>query len=168
MAIREGRDVCMELGDGGGSLPKCYLMEYDPWARATGKPCGICPALFLWLSWLITAVRFEPKVAKQTRPTSWSQQAHCLTHGNSSHDFSVTSHFKSSVKCPLAINVMQIFLCTHLLMRGPWKWQTLNKCRRLFIEQLYLLCTSLRPGTNIPEFGSCQSSHETNMLCDLA
>lgn len=158
----------MELGEGGGSLPYWYLTEYDPWAGATGKTRSICPALFLWLSWLSTAVPFEPKVAKQTRATSWRQQAHCLTHGKTSHDFSVTSHFKSSVKCPLAINVTRLFLCTHLLMRGPWKWQTLNKCRRPFIEQLYLLCTSLRPGKNILEFGSCQSSHETNMLCDLA
>lgn len=164
-----------------GHFPNATSRSMVPGARAMGKPCSIRPALFPWLLWLGAAVSFERKalqgsamslqtcmIAKQTRAAAWSQQVHCLTHGKTSHDFSVTSRFKSSSKCPLAINVMRIFLHTHLLMRGPWKLQILNKCRRLFLEQLNLLCTSLWPGKNIPELGSCQSSHETNMLCDLA
>lgn len=132
--------MCTGLGEGGESLAQhwapsyCNLLEYNPWSQGPGKPCSIHPALFPRLSWLSVAVRLKRKtllggatflqtctIAKQTGAAVWSQQAHCLTHGKTSHDFSVTGHFKSSRKCPLAINVMQIFLRTHLLMRGPWK-----------------------------------------------
>jgi len=60
-------------------------------------------------------------IAKQTGAAAWSQQAHCLTRGKTLHDFSVTGHFKSSSTFRGAINGAFIFLCTHLLMSGPWK-----------------------------------------------
>ena len=117
-----------------GHFPNTTSQSTIPGARATGKTCSIRPALFPRLSWLRTVVGFECKalpggatslqtctIAKQTGAAAWSQQAHCLTHGKTSHDFSLTSRFKSSSKCPLAINVTRIFLHTHLLMRGPWK-----------------------------------------------
>lgn len=121
-----------------GALPGTgHFANVASWSMgpgAMGKPCSILPALFPRLSCWSVAVGFERKVlprgatslqtcttAKQTAAAAWSRQAHCLTHGKTSNDFSLTGRFKSPSKCPLAINFTRIFLRTYLLTRSLWK-----------------------------------------------